>query len=562
MDFLKVQIDRLKQQLAGLSPSQKMLSAALVVIMVMTLWWWARYAGSPEMEPLLDQALSKEELSRIDAQLTAANIDHKVTNDGKILVSPDRRLQAIAGLGYANVLPKNMASGWDETIKQLTAFDGPDRQNAVFNRAKEVSLERVISLFPGVASASVFIDPRYNRIIGSNIEPTANVTLQVKDGASNLKQLAIAAANMVSGAQSGITPGRVKVIVNGRLIKVEDSAAGGLEGGISAEGLLETQLAAETMLTQKLERHLSYIDNVRVSVAVQIAAASQSSQEEEYDQKKSVQLELETTSKTSEDVNGGANTPIEAGVVPNGGDTLANGGSSGGQGRSRTENSEQTKFATGLGRRTTTTLKKAGEPTPVGASVRVPKSHFVLVAKGGDPNAKEPDAAALDKIMADEISRIRKDVMVCTNIRGDDSITVEPYADVWQLSSRNATPAVSTSVAGVLGGHVKEIALGGLALMSLFMMSMIVRKGTPAVAPAAAAAQSSAAASSGPVVPAVLAAGEALAGEVAEGNPLLEGMELDDDSIKTQQMLSQVTQMVGENPDAAATLIKRWMNQR
>ncbi|HEX8915638.1 MAG TPA: hypothetical protein VF796_25010, partial [Humisphaera sp.] len=59
-----------------------------------------------------------------------------------------------------------------------------------------------------------------------------------------------------------------------------------------------------------------------------------------------------------------------------------------------------------------------------------------------------------------------------------------------------------------------------------------------------------------------LAAGETLAGEVSENRPPLDGMELDDDTLKTQQMLSQVTDLVGENPDAAATLIKRWMNQR
>ena len=55
MDFLKSQLDRIQQQLAGLNASQKMLTGSLIVIMVMTLFYWGRYAGSPEMEPLLDQ---------------------------------------------------------------------------------------------------------------------------------------------------------------------------------------------------------------------------------------------------------------------------------------------------------------------------------------------------------------------------------------------------------------------------------------------------------------------------------------------------------------------------
>jgi flagellar biosynthesis/type III secretory pathway M-ring protein FliF/YscJ len=42
---------------------------------------------------------------------------------------------------------------------------------------------------------------------------------------------------------------------------------------------------------------------------------------------------------------------------------------------------------------------------------------------------------------------------------------------------------------------------------------------------------------------------------------MLDGMELDEDSVKAQQMLTQVQSMVGENPDAAAAMVKRWLNQ-
>ena len=39
------------------------------------------------------------------------------------------------------------------------------------------------------------------------------------------------------------------------------------------------------------------------------------------------------------------------------------------------------------------------------------------------------------------------------------------------------------------------------------------------------------------------------------------GMELDEDSVKAQQMLNQVSNLVAENPDAAANLVKRWLNR-
>ena len=103
---------------------------------------------------------------------------------------------------------------------------------------------------------------------------------------------------------------------------------------------------------------------------------------------------------------------------------------------------------------------------------------------------------------------------------------------------------------------MKEIILGVLALISLFMVSMVVRKGTPAPAVAVAAP---AAAAGGPAP--VLDAASELAGEVGTGGTTLDGMELDDDAIRTQQMLEQVSSLVKENPDSAATLVKRWLNR-
>ncbi len=77
MDFLKVQASRIKEQLAGLTPSQRMLAGALVVIMVMTLLWWSRYAASSEMVDVLGQDLSPEDLNRITLKIAERGIECK-----------------------------------------------------------------------------------------------------------------------------------------------------------------------------------------------------------------------------------------------------------------------------------------------------------------------------------------------------------------------------------------------------------------------------------------------------------------------------------------------------
>lgn len=99
MDFLKSQFDRIQAQISALTPTQKMLTGTLVAIMVMTLVWWSRYAGTADMEAILDQALTQEDIGRIEATLSQKSIDYKIVND-RILVATDHKIEALAILAY------------------------------------------------------------------------------------------------------------------------------------------------------------------------------------------------------------------------------------------------------------------------------------------------------------------------------------------------------------------------------------------------------------------------------------------------------------------------------
>src|SRR5919112_1120335 len=98
MDFLKGQLDKIQQQLGGLNASQKMLTGSLIAIMVMTLLWWGRYAGTSELESLLPQtALTTDDITRINTELKRIGITAKVDGSA-VLVPADKRLDALASL--------------------------------------------------------------------------------------------------------------------------------------------------------------------------------------------------------------------------------------------------------------------------------------------------------------------------------------------------------------------------------------------------------------------------------------------------------------------------------
>src|SRR5438105_2863402 len=121
MDFLKVQIDRIQQQLSGLNSSQKMLTATLVAIMVMTLLWWGHYAGQAEMEPVLNQSFNDTEIAQITARLASKGIAYKLQGD-KVLVPADRKFEVLADLSYSQLMPRDTHNGFDELSKQFSPW--------------------------------------------------------------------------------------------------------------------------------------------------------------------------------------------------------------------------------------------------------------------------------------------------------------------------------------------------------------------------------------------------------------------------------------------------------
>ena len=297
-----------------------------------------------------------------------------------------------------------------------------------------------------------------------------------------------------------------------------------------------------------------------MAVSVRVNNATKSVEDLKYKKADSIITEQQTQNRTRENSRK-AGGPSEAGAVPNTNQPLAV--TSSGTDQAENDETQQMNMYIAPGYRRENSRIPAGAVTPLGVSVRFPRSWLVAVAKATETAGKDPDAAALARVAEAEIAKIRKDVFTITGLADKDAIHVDSFFD---LAAPTAVAAAQLTGTGgftaAVGGNVKEIMLGGLALVSLVMMSMMVRKGGSSPAAAATTAAAVATAMRPSSLPAMLGSMEALVGEVSAQDPTLDGMELDDDAIKTQQMLSQVTSLVGENPESAAQLVKRWMNQR
>lgn len=563
MDFLKNQATKIREQLAGLTSSQKMLAGSLVVIMLMTLIWWSKFAGSTEMESLLEQDFAPDELNRVKALVDSRGIPAKVVGS-RIHVATDRKFEVLAILGYEGALPRDTASGFDEIIAKMDSPWAPkDKQDAMYNRAKEVTLAQVIRGFPGIKHATVMIDATSKRSLGESARiPSATVNIQTKNpGEKPGKRLIEAAADVVSGAVSGLSRGQINVVIDGASYKVQNrDAEGGQMAG--AESWMELLKEGERHFSQKILGHLGYINGVMVSISVNPNMDYKRSEREEYIKSKTFTQTIRSSEKNSESTNPSQNGG-EPGAVPNA-DVLGSanksmeltGGSGtriggGGGTTSDSETIQQNQAFPAVMREWIRSA--AGTAAVDGASVVIPRSHFVNIYKQMNPSAGDPDQATLDPVIKLELPKLKNAVTFALAQTTPEKISVDWYWDYVPTGGRDSSQtSAASSMPLALAGHYKEIALGGLALVSLFMVMMMVRKATPVPVMMPRAEKPA---------PAAPVSNLDIAGEVGEGTQSMEAMEVDDESIRAEQMISQVSTMVKENPDGAASLVKRWLNR-
>jgi flagellar biosynthesis/type III secretory pathway M-ring protein FliF/YscJ len=566
MDFLKSHFARLQQQFNQLSASQKMLTMSLMAIMIMTLLWWGRYAGQAEMEPVLEQDFAPEDIARVTADLRSRGITYSVSG-ARILVPTDRKVEVLGSLIYQDMLPHDSATPLLEMMnKSTSAFDPSSKTDMIANEGRQAYLAMIIHTFPQVRHAMVALAVPPHRSLDGPNSPSATVNIQMKPGGKPDNRLATAAADVIVGAISGMNRSNVHVIVDGVARPVAPSSTDD-EGG-SAVAYMDQVREGEKYYSDQITGVFGFVDGVMVHVNVLPKTDSSESKENTFNAKGAVSKEIESENEATS--SGGANHAggdpgVNSNTAPNQG--MSVNGSEGGASGSTMEktHSKSSVFVPG-----TEVVKRSpsGSCTIQSASVAFPRSYFIKTYKIETQTDKAPSATLLDPYITKQLDKFKAMVKGCLHVDTDSAIVVDTYTELQPLEAESPTQMTS-GVTMMLGSHVREIALGALALMSLFMVPMIVRKsGSPAMLAGAGIGGAgglgdgvAAAATVDAMLAKAVAKANDVTQEVGEGGRTLDGVEMDEESLRNQQVLEQVSTLVKDNPDAAANLIKRWMNR-
>ena len=555
MEFLRKLFVQTANHLRGLTLSQRLAIGLCVALIAMATLWLFNWAGTAEYVPLFDQPIRAEELARITGELDASDIAYRISGD-RILVPAESKLRLQARLAQSNALPDDLSIGFAHLIENPNPWSSHESEQWRRNVALSNELSRVLRHFEGVRDARVFIDQNLKRTIGSSpITPTASIHVTLAPERELDKALVRAMASFVSRAVGGLELYKVQVTDStGRTDSVaRPDEAGGYDD-------LSDRREKERYFTEKLKELFRHVPGLQIGVHADLNPKATQVTERKFGKPATTR----ERSKTSETTEGGpGNEPgVVTNVTPNAGVAAAG---------MRSEQTEtETEFDANQDETQTVTTTPRHELMSISASIGVPRSYLAALYKAANPGKEpgDPDllqAPSTTKTLAD-IKSVAETIMPSSDTAAS-KVTVVCFAVI------PAGPVVVVGGGGDAISYVRaygsKAALGGLAVVSLLMMLMMVRKvGNGPVLPGEEppppllgrglfGRQRAQSRRDEPVES--MAVADAPVGEAELSEHLLIGREVDENTVRAQKMVEQVADMIKEDPASAVGILQRWI---
>jgi flagellar M-ring protein FliF len=562
MEFLRRAIDQIKTQLGNLTTSQRMVIVLLVVVMGGSVLWMVNYSSKRVMVPLLDQPFTEEEQQKIVAVLESRSDQRYEIKGDRVMVPREDQRKLIALCSFNDALPRDTSLGWSLLLEDTDVFAPESVRRDKKLIAGQIELANTIAMWPGVEKAQVFINEGGKRRLSMHTPPaSAAVSVQLGTGTPSLRKLALSIANLVSAANARMKRENVKVIVDGQSIPIPN------EGDAISGEIMVIKAQAEQNYREKI---ISVLPMAGALVQVDVTIDNTKSEEKVTKVAKEDEGTLiyttETTSRQSPNIS--VSNKQEVGVVSN---TVTPNPAAGAAQNEPLEDTTTTKQAIPG---TTNIIKHtpAGGITDITATVSIPLSYFENMAQSesGDNQQTDakPDPKLVQQVTTREIPKIKKSVMLALGLKGpefEDNVAVDTYwADGSIASSATALAgqvgdfAGGGSIGGVMQRYGTHVAVSVLAVFSLFMVLMMVRK---ASGPVTLDESETTVLVGGKKPPDALGLEESNLDD-ENGGGLLSGLELDGNEVRTQQMLEQIRDMVKEAPESAAGLVTKWIKQK
>ncbi len=545
MDFLNKTLAQLNDLFRSMTVGARITAGLLLVVVVVSLFYLFRFqAGGPEADLMRGMPVPASHLPLMETAFGKAGLTSYEVRGTQILVPRGQEAVYMAALADAEALPPNFGSAIRKAVETGNVFDSKEDKERRMRVATQEELSQIIASMQGIESAYVFfaVDRKY----GLRREEVKTAAVSVKPlGDRQLDPADVTKIRHLVAGAFGMKYENVTVADhNGRAYFGDGETGGSMEDNL----YVALTRGWEQDYKTKVLSSLSFIPNLTVEPIVIL-------DRERILRIRKTQLDpkpvaIRTTEETTSRTRQGGGPGGRVGYVAQQANTptaLASATGAGNQEEEDTSHTDTQSIPSGSQEE----RESVGlTPKQVKVSVGIPSSYFVKVWRERNPVAdgeepKEPTAADLERIRQEESAKIQAHVAaLLPPAEGVDDlaqlVTVTTFTDL--PSSPPPEPGTGKTLLVWLGGAWRTLAVVGLALVSLVMLRSLVR-----AAPVAAGPQS--------MLPGLFAA-ESTAAEQAptEGaaspRPFSRG---------GRSLSEELSELVEEDPDTAANILKSWI---
>jgi flagellar biosynthesis/type III secretory pathway M-ring protein FliF/YscJ len=557
MERIRQLLSYINARMSVLNVSQRIAIGLCAALIAGSVLWLLQWSTTPELVPLVNHDFTFTELDAAEAALKSNGIRHEAYGTRLFVRAADRH-NALRLIHAAGALPEGSLFDMEAVVTSQNPFQAPEAREFAQNYAIGNELAKIIATSPSVRQASVIVNPKTTRRLGGRAEvPTASVTVTLAPGKEMTAEVVEGFAKLVSGAISGLKPHNVSVTDAKTLRSFNVPHP---DDAVSFD-YLRLVKQHEAHLRSKIQTKLADIPGVQVAVSVELDTSKRITQNIKHDQPQP-KTETSQSSETSD-----AAAPAEGGVQANLGQALTAAGPGSG---TTTEETSVENFEPKVSR-TETVEQMPFAIKSVAAAVGIPRSFVAAVCAARFPDKSEckDDDPDFVSIRDEQVSRVKASVERIAMARDPADVQVDVYPDMdWTASEPAWNGAADT--AGALAGaqgldplgfvqtYAAQLGLVFLALTSLFMMMRIIRKSPPIPG------QGRGRAAEGvdePAVEPLLTVGRRSIGQAEVSDTFLTGHEVDDDTLRYQELGREVSQLVADDPESAAHLLRRWIGE-
>ncbi|MBN1943974.1 MAG: flagellar M-ring protein FliF [Phycisphaerae bacterium] len=407
-----------------------------------------RWASQPDFA-LLYSDLSADDAAKIEEKLRDEDVPCRIKDGGSTILVPADKVHSLRLAMVREGLPTGGNQGYG-ILDNGELGQSPFKERVNYIRAIEGELIKTIQLIEGVAGARVHVvNEQHSVFARGQKESSATVVLKMRGGAPLRPESVTAITNLVAGAVKGVTPEKVVVVADGKLLSGRQGDDLMSMGGT----LFEAKMKIEAYYAQKAETMLASVlgpGRASVKVDAKLATTSIQTTKTTIDKKNKTETRTRVEENTKTAVakaKGGNNSP--GGVL----------------GKDKTEESEYM---------LPTTVERTAE-TP-GKIESLAAAVFVDLSSAAEGEGKEGEGASAAPATTLTTERIREAVGNALGLeksKWEDAITV---VDVpFQTASIAETPAEEApNMMSTVLKYTKDFSLG-VAVLGVLLVFKIMR---------------------------------------------------------------------------------------